>query len=452
MFIKLKNVESKTRLENLKEMRKFYCMKILPNLNIINDEKKGRDFAFSYVNQVESKSAIEKHFYKNYSNQEEEALFRLAEETRLVDKNQSIVQEFEYTTIKPEHKGLRSKELREILTNPKKRYEVDRALKAKFKYYSPLSKYELLKQNRNRMGLIDTAIEEGIDLNNPEEGTYQNLFNKTYANPDNNEHEEAALSQKNGSNENLSSFPLGHPNARFFRYDDRISFEDYEQDTPGSISFKNNRYENRTEDEKRKFIKEYTRQYVDPAFKEQEGFIVPHLERGNDEAEDKIFKRKPLNMFNDRKKLYKNELNQIEEFVNAQVSKDSSYISNDISEEDLNQALFEAQYQKPVEESDEFKRLEKRNNEETLALFKLSNITPHEFWNYSKVPKGTQMPKRNYYEAVQQNDPLYHLFSEVEQPDALRKVLKEWRKGTEIRTRLPYYPETKKSEKYFSLI
>jgi hypothetical protein len=54
---------------------------------------------------------------------------------------------------------------------------------------------------------------------------------------------------------------------------------------------------------------------------------------------------------------------------------------------------------------------------------------------------------------AQMNDPLYHLYSEVEQPEVLRKVLKEWRKGAEIRTRLPYYPETKKpEEKYFELI
>lgn len=59
---------------------------------------------------------------------------------------------------------------------------------------------------------------------------------------------------------------------------------------------------------------------------------------------------------------------------------------------------------------------------------------------------------RPVYEAAQINDPLYHLYSEVEQPEALRNVLKEWRKGAEIRSKMPYYPETKKPEKYFEMI
>ena len=36
----------------------------------------------------------------------------------------------------------------------------------------PMTKYEKLKSERNRIGLIDTVIEEGIDLNNEEKMNY----------------------------------------------------------------------------------------------------------------------------------------------------------------------------------------------------------------------------------------------------------------------------------------
>jgi len=45
---------------------------------------------------------------------------------------------------------------------------------------------------------------------------------------------------------------------------------------------------------------------------------------------------------------------------------------------------------------------------------------------------------------LQYNDPLYHLFTEVEHPEALRNVLRKWRSGAEIKFKMPYYPQAKK--------
>jgi len=451
MYIKMKNIETQTKLEKAKEERKLFCTKILPTLNLLRDENKGRDFAHHYVNFQSNKSELAKHYNENYSNKQEEYLFRVAEEARLVDKNSSIVSEVISPSINKEYRGIRGKELRDILNNPKKKSEVTKALKTKYKFYSPQNKFEHLKSERNRIGLIDTAIEEGINLNDPEQNNYQSLFDKTFSKPDQNEAEDASLSKKNGD-ESLNTYPLGHPEAIFFRYDDRISFEDYVQDVPesGYASFKNMRYEYRTKEEQEKYIREYTRKFGNPAFKEQEGFLVPHLERGNDEAEEKIFKKVPATIFEQRKNIYSNELTEIQDFVDFKVEQDTSAPS-DLTEDDLDQAIFEAQFKKSVDENEEFRRMEKRSRDELLALFKVNNLTPHELWSHVKA-KRNQKPNRIVYEAAQINDPLYHLYSEAEIPEAFRKVLKKWRKGAEIRTKLPYYPETKKPEKYFELI
>jgi hypothetical protein len=152
-------------------------------------------------------------------------------------------------------------------------------------------------------------------------------------------------------------------------------------------------------------------------------------------------------MFEDRECLYKSELNTINSYINDRISQDSSRIVNDLSEDDLNQALFEASYQKPVDETEAYKKLEKRNFSELESLFKALKITPSELWD-DPVVQRNQVQRRPYSEFAQVTDPLYHLLSEVEQPEVLRGVIKQWRKGVEIRNKLPYYPETKKVGEY----
>ena len=55
----------------------------------------------------------------------------------------------------------------------------------------------------------------------------------------------------------------------------------------------------------------------------------------------------------------------------------------------------------------------------------------------------------HYADKVQMQDPFYHLLSEVEQPILMRSFISKWRRGAEIRFKLPYYPETKTPQKTF---
>lgn len=452
MYIKKKNIESRTRMEDLKEKRTFFCKNILPKLNLLNDPQKGKDFAHFMINK--GRCDLKNHFDQNYSGQKEEKLFREAEELRLLDKNPQVVSDVELSTVKQEYKGFRAKELKEILSNTGKRSEVETALRKKFITHSPNTKYELYKRDRNRLGLIDTAIEEGIDLNNPEDVNYEKLFAMTYDNPDRTEDEEAALSYKVDPNDKYNTLPLGKHFNREMIYNRAVSFNDYIQDNSENslLSAKTMRYENRQKDEEEKYLREFSRKYANPEFKAFECTIVPHKERENEELQEKIFKRKPLDIFNDRLSLYKSEQADMLNFINHRVNQDSSRISPDLTEDDLNQALFEAQYQKPIEESEEYKKLSKRNFSEIDGMFKALKIVPDELWDdqFTDVKTAKTRP---YYEYAQITDPLYHLISEVEQPEAMRKLLKEWRKGAEIRSKLPYYPETKRVEDgYFRMI
>lgn len=444
MIIKLKNVEDKTRLQELKEQRKFFCTKILPKLNLLRDENKGRDFAYTYLNSLNNKSSLQQHFSKNYSNDEEEFLLRQLEELKLINKNPSVIEEVISPAIPEKYRGIREKELREILTSPKKRDEVKKVMST-FKTTSPQSKYDLIKMEQNRVGLLDTVIEEGIDLSNPE-NNFSALHAKTFDNPDSTELEDAAINRYN--DENKSSFPLGHPGARYFKFDNRVSFEDYDIDEKnyGFASFKSNRCEYRLKEQEEQFIKEHSLKFGNSKYNELEGFVVPHLERANDEAQEKIFKKNPLQMHKDRKNLYSNTKSLMEDFVSMKLDQNLA-----VSEEDIDELVFKASYQKSVEETDEYKNLSKRTRDELLTLFKTVGKTPKPYWDHG-VTKKIQQPKRVVYDGPQLNDPLYFLYSEVEQPEAMRKVLSKWRSGAELRTKLPYYPETKKSNDYFKMI
>lgn len=452
MYIKQKNLETKTRLEKLRENREFFCKNILPKLNQLKCQSLARDFAFFVLNKEQSQSELQKHYYDSYSGQSEEKLFREAEEARLLDKNPYIVETVQLSTVKDEYKGLRNKELNELLNNPNKRVAMERALKKKFRTVNAKSKWELKKMEANREGLLDTIVEEGIDTKNAEANNYENLFKLTYDNPDPTEDEAAALDANADVNDPQNNFPLGKPGrAEKFSYEG--DFSDYliKNSNDSFLSAKIMRYENQLRAEEEEFLQKYSRKYAKAEFKEKELVVVPHLERTNDDMQEKLFKRNPLETFKGRKWSYTSELAHVHNFINDKVAQDSLRIGSDTTEEELNQVLFESQYLKPIEETDEYKRLEKKNFSEIEGLFAALKITPHEMWYHKDTPKGV-LNQRPLMDFAQASDPLYYLVSEIEQPEALRKELKQWRKAVEIRTRLPYYPETKAPTEFFHLI
>ncbi len=94
--------------------------------------------------------------------------------------------------------------------------------------------------------------------------------------------------------------------------------------------------------------------------------------------------------------------------------------------------------------------LSRRNPFEIKYLFAAIGFEPYEDWMDppSRDP-FTNLGYHTYVDKVQVQDPFYHLLSEVEQPYVMKDLMRMWRRGTEIRFKVPYYPETKKPEKTF---
>ena len=87
---------------------------------------------------------------------------------------------------------------------------------------------------------------------------------------------------------------------------------------------------------------------------------------------------------------------------------------------------------------------------EIKQLFRAIGFEPYENWmDPPTLEPFTNLGYHHYVDKVQVQDPFYHLLSEIEQPYFMKDIIRKWRRGTEIRLKLPYYPETKKPEKTY---
>jgi hypothetical protein len=82
-------------------------------------------------------------------------------------------------------------------------------------------------------------------------------------------------------------------------------------------------------------------------------------------------------------------------------------------------------------------------------IFKLVGFVPTEFWSDPAARDTLGKTGRPITDKAQLIDPLYQLYSEVEQPNSMRHYIKQWRSGAEMRFKLPYYPEIKTGVKTF---
>jgi hypothetical protein len=99
--------------------------------------------------------------------------------------------------------------------------------------------------------------------------------------------------------------------------------------------------------------------YNNPRLYEFVKVIVPWKDRNNDELKEFVKFRTPLRKHNDNSRI-KDSRREILEFLENKTEHDSFDIADDLTEEELDQALFEASYVKPQFESDEF--ISKNNN------------------------------------------------------------------------------------------
>ena len=159
--------------------------------------------------------------------------------------------------------------------------------------------------------------------------------------------------------QDLNTYPYGQMDLNIFYYDHNINFNDYtnEGDTfPLSVmvSPKTRRYELYTNLNSNFLEMHYLRRYNNPLKWKKGCRIDPYQDWKNEELREKIKFKSNYQKFIENYHLRDSETEQ-REFLRNKTDSDSFDISEDLTEDDLDQAIFEASYAKPANELDENK-------------------------------------------------------------------------------------------------
>lgn len=82
--------------------------------------------------------------------------------------------------------------------------------------------------------------------------------------------------------------------------------------------------------------------------------IYPYKDADDEELGEKVFRRAPINKHIDSIDI-RDSQKEVLQFLETKTEEDSFEVSDDITEDQLDQALFEASYSKPPYESDEYR-------------------------------------------------------------------------------------------------
>lgn len=369
MFLRKLNFESKTRKEASSARREYYCKKMMP---LLNQTGNNPDLGYDIIHYVSNK---ERHlddefnynnfYYDQYSNQKEEKLFREAEEAKFLNKNSPSVQRVQYSTILKDRIGIKPEEMETLLNNPTKAKAMRRALEQKYPYVESFSHHDKLKSHQKRAIAVDLLVENEVDPFDPGFDFLNDVYDKMYSTGTENEeknfnymhwlHWKGPISPGDAD---YNTYPNDSFNLNYFYYSSDIDFNDYRRDyfpRGDMISPKNHRYELYTRTQWRQEYSKYGRMYN--SFKqglEYISIVNPDDAKYDDELKERIFKSSP---FERNLKLHNNTDHEKEarNFLEERTESDSYDIVDDLTEEDLDQALFEASYVKPVHDSEEYK-------------------------------------------------------------------------------------------------
>ena len=359
MFIKKMNYETVTNKEKAKKCREFYCKHILPKINNCKDEGTAGDIVHYILNKKTSEDEYENYLYENYSNQQEEFLFRQVEEANFLNKNKPLVSRFMHADIDKSKVGLRASQLDEILKNPTKYKTMRKALEAKFDHYESVSYLDKLKFAARKAGYLDTMIENEVDVRDPEFDILD-VFVNQYGYRAPSEEEEVAKSHhvnypQWGFDNNTYNYAQDDF-ANYMNYSGFIDWKDYCSDFPGTgfVSPRKDRLELSNKRLQSIYDKFFFRFYNNPKFDNFTGYVYPYKDYDNEEMAERIPKRTNFVKYVERQKETDSEMDTLR-FLEDTSEKESFAPSDDLTEEELDQAIFESTYMKPVHETDEYK-------------------------------------------------------------------------------------------------
>ena len=361
MYLRQLNLESKTNRENRALQREYFCKAILPTLNLIGNKEIGFDYANYKINKEKSQT-YSNYLYEEYSGQKEEKLFRFAEETKYINKNEPFVQRVNYSTMNKENMGIKAAELTEILNNPTKFKKVRRALEHRFPYYQPTNQIDKIKHHRDRAYLVNTILNNDIDPTSPDfkvEDAYSLQYDQPELNPDEEYIMAHHLNKQQIPGVDLNSYSYGKTPTNMFYYDCLLDWNDYTSDyipADCQISPKANRYQFYVNAQRRILDSLYTRSFNNAFLWDKTDYIVPSIDYKNEELKSKVLFRNNFHKYLDSISMDDSEKEKLI-FLEDKTYHDSFDVSDDVTEEELDQAVFESTYYKPIYESDEYRSI-----------------------------------------------------------------------------------------------
>lgn len=352
MYLRELHHNNPTQKEVLDKIREHFCIKYMPLLSFAKNKEEGRDI----INYLENKTRNESYnnyLYKHYSGQDEQALFRLTEEMRFKDNNNYNLRNIQFTTINKSEIGIKPEELRDLLNNPKKKKEMVEALENTYPSYISQTYMDSLKDARDIALLSDTLENLHYDPSKEEEVNIKTLLGLQWDTT--NTDEDEILNQYHiqvPAGRNSYNFPHRKVHVNFFYYDPRVDFSSYKNEYPveGIVSVKNQRLETYNRHVNDLFMSIYSREYASPRHINSNVWIVPELDKNNEELAEKIRKRTPRERYLKDMKTTSYE-SKINDFLNTQLDHDTAQITED----EIDQALFESHYTKPAKENDSYK-------------------------------------------------------------------------------------------------
>ncbi len=358
MYIRKLNYESKTELDRLRECREFYCKNILPMINLC-EPNLGEDIAHYLMNKKSDNQEYGLYLKNQYSNTKEEALFREVEEANYLNKNKPLVNRLYYSNINKSNIGMKASEFDEIMKNPTKAKKIRKALETRFQHYDPASYLDKLRFAARKAGYLDTMIENEVDVRDPEFNLLD-VFVQQYGYRAATEEEEVAKAThvnypQYGYDNNTYNYDQDDTH-NYLTYNNNIDWSDYCYDFPGEglISPKLNRLELHNKGLQKMYDQFFLRFYNNPRFENFTGYIQPEKDMDNEELAERIPKRTNFLKYVERQH-FKSTDKQTLEFLENTTERESFAPSDDPTEEELDQAIFEASYSKPIHETDEYK-------------------------------------------------------------------------------------------------
>lgn len=364
MYLRQLNFESKTAKETRAKNREYFCKSILPILNLVDDKETGFDFANYVVNKQKSDD-YKGYLHEQYSGQKEEELFREMEEAKLVDKNKPFVERVSFSTIDKSKIGIRSKELEDLLTNPTAIKKMRRALEYKYPFYEPVKEVDRVKMVNNINNYYHTLIDREIDPSSPD-FKVEDLHALQYDRGEggDNPEEEALMSHHVNfpviPGLDTNNNPYGITDKSTMMYTPVLDFNDYAPDTKAYQNFispRNKRFEMRNLMNTIITDRFLYRNFNSPEFGDRVGYVLPYVDYKNEELKQRVLLRSNFHRFIEENVNPRDSDKEKLEFLETKSMEDSYAMSDDVTEDELDQALFESTYNKPYWESDEYRGL-----------------------------------------------------------------------------------------------